>query len=593
MTTENVKKPNKAGAVITYIIALLVIIGTWFIPLLGTAATPVVDRMTFWYLPDIFNKAIGVNLLPESIVTHSIFAFDDVPLKIFGLSINILSILYLALAVITVVALFMLIPVLAGKKEKRTSMVCAYVVEVLAAVVIAAFLLISVFHIGLYPSVDNALSTVRNHKHIVLVGAALMLILCIQSMIDKKGLGVLKTFMLFFSAVALLSLFDFVAVIAYTLGNNNITTSVNDLLVNINSGTFFASLFVSPVQAFSTAMYYLTDPSKFIDAMTSASVGTGDKVLIASICAVVVLVILNFFLDLIGLATGRKYKNNVESPRTGAKVFSFIRYLLVLAAAATVIITLLVLKWDIGAYLYLLTLVTLIQVIISIVRLCRIKSLKKKAKDKKESEIKFDDSELTSERTEVTSIVSENAEEETADEEVAEEPVAEEEAQPVEEVVEEEPVAEEVEETEAVETEEEAQPVEEVEEEPEDTVPTIRTVAEEIVEEDEQLTIPGTSATTDSAAQAPTRRIIYNVQTVYSGPTDAFMDTLTNDEKVEFTKVFITKKKGDLPAELPEYEIGGNNDDFFPVIFIYLGKFRNMISRELLGKIYKQLNKKN
>ena len=79
---------------------------------------------------------------------------------------------------------------------------------------------------------------------------------------------------------------------------------------------------------------------------------------------------------------------------------------------------------------------------------------------------------------------------------------------------------------------------------------------------------------------------------IYNGPTDAFLDTLSTEEKVEFSKVFIDKSKGKLPARMPEYEIGGDNEDFFPAIFNNLGRFRALLSSGLILKIYKYLNSK-
>lgn len=85
------------------------------------------------------------------------------------------------------------------------------------------------------------------------------------------------------------------------------------------------------------------------------------------------------------------------------------------------------------------------------------------------------------------------------------------------------------------------------------------------------------------------RTVVYNVQNVYNGPTDLFMNSLTDEEKIEFHSTFILKNKGTF-SFLPEYEIGGNNQEFFSTIFIYLGKFRNILSTNLMNKIYVHLN---
>lgn len=71
---------------------------------------------------------------------------------------------------------------------------------------------------------------------------------------------------------------------------------------------------------------------------------------------------------------------------------------------------------------------------------------------------------------------------------------------------------------------------------------------------------------------------------------DPFINTLTVQEKNEFGDIFIAGKYGDLNY-LPRYVIGGNNDEFFHTVFIYLGKFRKNISSELLEKMYLYISK--
>lgn len=72
-------------------------------------------------------------------------------------------------------------------------------------------------------------------------------------------------------------------------------------------------------------------------------------------------------------------------------------------------------------------------------------------------------------------------------------------------------------------------------------------------------------------------------------PDDTFIATLTASEKVEFYKTFIAKEYGSF-KNIPDYEVGGENKNFFTSVFIYLSKFRNYLSDGLLNKIYKQLN---
>lgn len=88
-------------------------------------------------------------------------------------------------------------------------------------------------------------------------------------------------------------------------------------------------------------------------------------------------------------------------------------------------------------------------------------------------------------------------------------------------------------------------------------------------------------------AYAPVyQRSAAQTQDQYSQYTyDPFLNTLTPAQKNEFGDLFIGGKYGALNY-LPAYIIGGDNTEFFRKIFIYLGRFRSHISRDLLDKIY-------
>ena len=66
---------------------------------------------------------------------------------------------------------------------------------------------------------------------------------------------------------------------------------------------------------------------------------------------------------------------------------------------------------------------------------------------------------------------------------------------------------------------------------------------------------------------------------------DPFIATLNTQERNAFTELFILKFKGTMP-ELPDYEVGGDNKEFFRKVFIYLGQYRDRIPNDLLGKMY-------
>ncbi len=66
---------------------------------------------------------------------------------------------------------------------------------------------------------------------------------------------------------------------------------------------------------------------------------------------------------------------------------------------------------------------------------------------------------------------------------------------------------------------------------------------------------------------------------------DPFIAILNNEERNQFTELFILKYQGVMP-EIPDYQVGGDNKDFFRKLFIYLGQYRDRIPDGLLSKIY-------
>lgn len=66
---------------------------------------------------------------------------------------------------------------------------------------------------------------------------------------------------------------------------------------------------------------------------------------------------------------------------------------------------------------------------------------------------------------------------------------------------------------------------------------------------------------------------------------DPFIAVLDTQERNQFTELFILKYKGVMP-EIPDYQVGGDNKEFFRKLFIYLGQYRDRIPDGLLAKIY-------
>ena len=71
---------------------------------------------------------------------------------------------------------------------------------------------------------------------------------------------------------------------------------------------------------------------------------------------------------------------------------------------------------------------------------------------------------------------------------------------------------------------------------------------------------------------------------------DPFIAMLDGEERRQFTELFILRWKGVMP-EIPDYVVGGDNEDFFRKLFIYLGQYRDRIPSDLLAKIYQYSTK--
>lgn len=90
---------------------------------------------------------------------------------------------------------------------------------------------------------------------------------------------------------------------------------------------------------------------------------------------------------------------------------------------------------------------------------------------------------------------------------------------------------------------------------------------------------------------APQQPPVYGQQPYYANNyiPDAFFSSLTPAEKDEFDRLFISRIYGEN-KRLPAYTIGGDNREFFTKVFVFMGRYRNVISDGLLEKIYNYSN---
>lgn len=114
----------------------------------------------------------------------------------------------------------------------------------------------------------------------------------------------------------------------------------------------------------------------------------------------------------------------------------------------------------------------------------------------------------------------------------------------------------------------------------------IEVVFEEDDEESEEI------AKTDYVEKpipAPKPAMVRSVSTEYNGPSDAFIEKLSTEQKTEFAKLFLEHGSHDLEG-IPDYTVGGDNSKFFSAIFIYLARVRDRISDGLMDKLYEEAN---
>ena len=70
-----------------------------------------------------------------------------------------------------------------------------------------------------------------------------------------------------------------------------------------------------------------------------------------------------------------------------------------------------------------------------------------------------------------------------------------------------------------------------------------------------------------------------------SKKTDAFLNSLDETEQSQFAALYVGKGENAMP-EIPAYQVGGDNQYFFEMVFITLGEYRDEIPDALLAKMY-------
>ncbi len=491
MGTTTVKQ-SKIVAVVTYCVALICLILGLFLPYNFENA---VDTMLFSQLPAAVDALFKTELAAGEGFFHSAFTYTF-PVKFFGLGENAIdfgAVLVLLYTLFTLGGIIALIPVFASKKESRTALKAASVIEILA--------LLPLFVLVFVELEKLALGGFDSFVWIWGLWAAFggtLLMLIVQCFAYKKGSGFIKFFLFLLSALAIL-----LAVFPVTSIIPPLADLLDGKLGDIGLGLFGNEAGFTYLMVFFQTNF--TEAFANMDALTIV-------MFIASIAAMV-LVVLNAMLDMMGLG---------KLTSKALLICNIVRYALEVIAVAVMIVMSFVIEnltADAGLMLYVLAGIAFVQLVINIIRTCVYKPVKFAATE-----------------TVVLSTKKEKKEKKEKNKP--------EKAKKEKPVKEEEPKAE---------------------------------VASE------------TAAVAAAEKPAETDPLVYNVGPIYNGPTDEFINKLTNEEKIEFAKVFLERRTGNLPT-IPNYEVGGNNSKFFASIFIYYGRIRGLVSDGLMNKFYEQGN---
>ena len=572
--SEQQAKKAKVMTVVTYSLVLLFMFAGLFVPLFDiSGSSSIMDKMLLKYIPGIFN-ALLYPIAKKAIIPLPENGFFIALPNSSSFSPEMLALAFYV--ILCVVALFMLIPVLLGKREKRTSAICAYVIELLTLLSVGYFVLAA---LNVYVS-----GGVWICYNLVIVLGGVFIMMCVQSIYNKGGLGITKIILMLLSALIVFFLFDL----------NAISPALGKVFNPISKGVF---------QEGTAAFTHGTDYSKGISALKffkyfSSSLPVLEKSFYVFAGILVCLCIFNLVYDSFEIIVGTKLdKEGMPHKHELMSAVAISRYIIALLLAITTMVLALIMNGaKPGVYFFIILVIIFIQLIITIVRaaILAAKSAKaRKAADEKENE-------ENSEQSGAVAAQTNESEETPMNEELNEEPEFEEYS---------EGEGETAEQTEETPVEEQAAELQEepVEEQsagiaPAPMVYNYNPEPEQQPEEEvEQLVIPGTPEPESEeepepmygyAPQSKTedRTYVYNYRAVYNGPSDTFMDTLDDAEKIEFVQVFLEKTKGRVKG-IPEYRIGQDNSMFFPSVFIHINRTRELISTHLLEKIYKQIGK--
>jgi hypothetical protein len=512
-------KINKGVIVATYVIALISLWAGLLVPAYGTSGE-LADKMLVFYIPDTVNIIVGRTIISGSWVKP----FAEVYTKtVFGLNINLLAYTLAVYAAFTVIGIPMIIPVIFGGKKKKTSLVFAGIVEVPAALALILY--------AMFAAAGSAKLTDNFGVCIALGGVLLML--AVQCVASKHGLGIYKVFMFILSTIAAIALFDITVLLSA------LSSPLAKLATILRSSVGF----VNTTIGFDYVTDYVLNLHKIGGMLEGMSALQKALTFLAMLTAL--LVTLNMIIDTFALGVGAKYdKKGNEKHNHASKRFELIRYLLQLISTIVTIIIVMVAKESIGVYLYLIALISLLEFVAAVIRLA--KRVPEAQEDEDEEEQPAVSSRAVNQGVKA---------EESPEEQIYSDAETEEEAEVL-----------------ADEEDTEEAPAENLEQ-------TLTRAQIKQMKKEEKMR---------KKAEQQEAKNSDEEQSLYDGPTDSFIETLDDSEKIEFKQVFLDKSKGNISG-LPDYKVGGDNQGFFDSFFIYLGSLHKSVSDELLQKVYQRV----
>ena len=572
MEQSETKKPLKYVALITYAIALVCLLLGLFVPLFDG------KNILALQLPDVFNYVAG----------KQIFKFGKTftlscPIFFLGMnkSVDIMAWTTFAYFLVTVLAVFALIPVIIGTvKRMKMASVFAYSIECAAVLVVSLYVALG---LQLVPESKFC------YNFIIPLGGSLIALIVLNCA-NKKFSGALKTVLLLLSCIAFLMLFNFVTANA----------KIGDFLIKVANKTKTSPMFFADSSGIDFLSLLFASPKGELKLAFDTMPDAKNKAVLVLSIITATTVLLNFFTDVIGLSTNAK--------RVGYS-FNVARYLLELLSVVCLFVTVAVCKYKIGIMLIVISVAVFVQLAISVALLIRdLLKNRKSAEDEQPDVANY----FTVPPRPVT------ADAQQADTEPAlapaTEPVAE---QPVRNeyilnpYVNSPPPTTEYSQTNPYRIKTELDGTAEKYEQPQSYKPAQAPAPQPAPRTDSprytssvsyepakefnfpapQPEKPSYYTPQESLPESPVieQTRVYKVNTLYQGPTDEFMKKLTNDDKVEFSMAFIERSKGEI-GNVPDYVIGGDNRKFFSAVFIYLGRIRGIVSDNLLNKMYKELN---